>query len=342
MVAYHQLKPVQFFGLAKELGVSVMDRAMLILEIFERRAGTREAKLQIELARHRYMVPFFREYVRRAKMGEQIGFMGAGEYAVESRYRLIRRRIAAIVDELDLLRDRRKALIDRRHDSGLKSVVLTGYTSAGKTTLFNALTGEEKFIDGRPFATLDTYSRLIWVYGKKAILTDTIGFIDDLPPPLIDAFYSTLEEVIRAHIVLFVVDVSEPWGEFIRKFESSLDIFVELGVQFKRIVPVANKIDLIAVGDLRDRINYIRRYFPLVIPISAARKMNLDKLKVVLFHHIPGYTLLRLEGPVNVGYPMVRFNGSYMLVIPNQDLKHVVKRLEEMGVSYQVETARRS
>lgn len=336
VVAYHQLKPVQLFNLAKELGITVMDRVMLILEIFEKRAGSREAKLQIELARHRYMVPFFREYIRRAKMGEQIGFMGAGEYAVESRYRFIRRRISTIVDELDHLRDRRKALIDRRYDSGLASIVLTGYTSAGKTTIFNALAGEDKFIDGRPFATLDTYSRLVGIYGKKAILTDTIGFIGDLPPLLVDAFYSTLEEVIRANIVLFVVDVGESWKEFVRKFESSLDVFVEMGVQFKRIVPVANKIDLVSLNELRSRLNYIRRYFPLVVPISAARRTNMDKLKIVLFRHIPGYTLLRLERAVNVGYPVVRLNGSYVLVVPNQEVRRAVGLLEELGMGYEV------
>ncbi len=336
VVAYHQLKPIQLFNLAKELGVTVMDRIMVILEIFEKRAGTREAKLQIELARHRYMVPFFREYIRRAKMGEQIGFMGAGEYAVESRYRFIRRRISTIVNELDHLRDRRKALIDRRHGSGLPSIVLTGYTSAGKTTIFNALAGEDKFIDGRPFATLDTYSRLVVIYGKKAILTDTIGFIGDLPPLLVDAFYSTLEEVIRASIVLFVVDIGEPWDEFVRKFESSLDVFVEMGVQFKRIVPVANKIDLASLSELRSRLSYIRKYFPFVVPISAARGTNMDKLKTVLFRHIPGYTLLRLERAVNVGYPVVKLNGSHVLVVPNQEVRRAVELLEGMGMGYEV------
>ena len=222
VITYHELKPTQYVNLERSLGVRVMDRIQLILEIFDRRAGSREAKLQIELARLRHEIPRIREYIRLAKLGEQIGFLGAGEYAVEAYYRYVLNRVSVIKRELEEIRGRKERLVLKRKDAGLPEVVITGYTMAGKTTLFNRLTRDEKYRDGMPFATLSTYSHVVNICGAKVIITDTIGFIDDLPPLLIEAFYATITEIAHADLLLLVLDTSDEIEEFERKLRSSL------------------------------------------------------------------------------------------------------------------------
>ncbi|MQK95167.1 HflX family GTPase, partial [Escherichia coli] len=141
-IAYHSLTPLQAYTLEKLFKREVLDRVQVILKIFEKRAGSVESKLQIELARLRYNLPKVKEYVRRVKMGEQLGFMGAGEYAVDAYYRHVVRRISTIKKKLEQVRRGRAIHIKRRRELGLPEVVITGYTSAGKTTLFNRLVNE--------------------------------------------------------------------------------------------------------------------------------------------------------------------------------------------------------
>jgi GTP-binding protein HflX len=279
IITYHQLNPIQYVNLERKLRVRVMDRVLLILEIFEKRAGSKEAKLQIELTRLRLEIPRVREFIRFVKMGEQIGFYGGGEYAIEAYYRHMIRRASHIRRELERIRERRRELVLRRRSYGLPQVALTGYTSAGKTTLFNRLIKENKYVDGKPFATLDTYSRLAYFNGINAILTDTIGFIDDLPPLLIESFYATIAEVLNADLILFLADLSDDYEEFRRKFLSSLHIFMDLGVQRDRIIPVLNKVDLTDGQDLSDKLALVKQEFNDYAIISAKLGIGIDEMR---------------------------------------------------------------
>ena len=294
-VAYHTLAPLQVFNLEKLFKRRVLDRVYLILTIFEKRAGSTESKLQIELARLRYELPRVKEYLRRAKMGEQLGFMGAGEYIVDAYYRHMVKRMATIKRKLEEVRKNRAMHIQRRKRSGVPEVVITGYTSAGKTTLFNRLTNEDKLVDGRPFATLETYSRALDLWGKRVVITDTIGFIDDLPPFLIESFHSTLQEVTEADVVLLVVDGSDPPGELSRKLETSMETLGEVGVSRDRVIPVVNKVDKIGIGRVRELRSVLAKYFTWFIPISALTGFGIEALKAVLFFKVPGYILTKTQ-----------------------------------------------
>lgn len=294
-IAYHSLTPLQVFNLEKLLKRRVIDRVFVILLIFEKRAGSLESKLQIELARLRYELPKVKEYLRRAKMGEQLGFMGAGEYVVDSYYRHMVRRISTIRKKLEDAKRGRVMHIEKRREAGIPEVVLTGYTSAGKTTLFNRLVNEDKLVDGRPFATLDTYSRALDLWGKKIVVTDTIGFIDDLPPLLIESFHSTLQEIIDADRVLLVIDGSEPPEEIARKLETSLATLGEVGIGREKIIPVVNKVDKIRLEKVRSLRGVLGRYFSWFVPLSALTGFGIEALKAVLFFQVPGYSIVRMS-----------------------------------------------
>ncbi|MEM0469123.1 MAG: GTPase HflX [Pyrobaculum sp.] len=294
-IAYHSLTPLQVYNLEKIFKRRVIDRVLVILSIFERRAGSIESKLQIELARLRYELPKVKEYLRRAKMGEQLGFLGAGEYVIDAYYRHMVKRIATIKKKLEDVRWSRAMYIGKRREAGLPEVVITGYTSAGKTTLFNRLVYENKLVDGRPFATLETYSRLLNLWGKKIVLTDTIGFIDDLPPVLIESFHSTLQEIIEADMVLLVVDASEPFEEITRKLETSIETLGEVGVDKDKVMLVANKIDRLNRDSVFQISRLLKRYFTWFMPISAATGLGVDALKAILFFKTPGYAIVKLR-----------------------------------------------
>ena len=296
VITYHQLNPIQYVNLERRLRVKVMDRILLILEIFERRAGSKEAKLQIELTRLRLEIPRVREFIRLAKMGEQIGFYGGGEYAIEAYYRYMMRRVAHIRRELNAIKRRREMLVVRRRDYGLPQVALTGYTSAGKTTLFNRLARESKYVDGKPFATLDTYSRLVNFNGLNAILTDTIGFIDDLPPLLIESFYATIAEVLNADLILFMIDVSDDYQEFSRKFMSSIKIFNDLGIPRTRILPVLNKVDLMDGVNINDKISLVKGEFGDYVLISARTGIGIDDLRNAVRNRLEPLMISRRYG----------------------------------------------
>lgn len=295
-IAYHSLTPLQVFNLEKLFKRRVIDRVLVILTIFEKRAGSIESKLQIELARLRYELPKVKEYLRRAKMGEQLGFLGAGEYVVDAYYRHMVKRISTIKRKLDEVRRNRVMYISKRKEAGVPEVVITGYTSAGKTTLFNRLVHEDKFVDGRPFATLETYSRSLNLWGKKIVLTDTIGFIDDLPPVLIESFHSTLQEVIEADTVLLVLDGSEPLEEVARKLETSIETLGEVGVAKDKVILVVNKVDKLGLGAVSQLSGLLRRYFSWFVPVSALTGFGIESLKAVLFFKVPGYVIVKSRG----------------------------------------------
>ncbi len=239
------LKPTQEYNLASVLKVEIIDREKLILNIFERRASTAESRIQVKLAQLRYEMARAREKVRLAKRGEQPGFYGLGRYEVDDYYRDVKRRISTLKRRLDAVVKRRALYRRQRSKEGLPTISLAGYTSAGKTTLFNTLTREEHETGQGMFTTLLTYTRAISIDGSKYLLSDTVGFISKLPAYMIEAFRSTLEELTFSDLVVLVIDASEPIENMRKKYESSMKILNELQVQEDKIIYALNKIDLV-------------------------------------------------------------------------------------------------
>jgi GTP-binding protein HflX len=274
------LKPSQTYNLASMCKKEVIDRERLILEIFERRASTTESKTQIKLAQLRYDMTRAREAVRLAKAGEQPGFYGLGKYEADAYLLDIKNRAQALKKKLEKEVTKRQLHRNQRVKAGFKSISLAGYTSAGKTSLFNALTGETKTTASSVFTTLSTFTRAIDLDGDKVLLLDTVGFISKLPAYMIDAFKSTLEELSYASLVFLVIDISEPIMEIRRKLASSLDVIREFNVQETRIIYVLNKVDRTTAEDAFDKAGQMgllasRR----VIPISARTGYNVGQLK---------------------------------------------------------------
>jgi len=274
------IKPTQMYNLARMCKVEIVDRERLILEIFERRASTTESQIQIKLAQLRYDMARAREKVRLARAGEQPGFYGLGKYEADVYYLDIKRRAAALKKKLKNEETRRQLYRNQRTRAGLPTVSLAGYTSAGKTTLFNTLTGETKSTDKHVFTTLSTFTRAIDLKDKKVLLSDTVGFINKLPAYMIDAFKSTLDELTYASLVLLVLDVSDPIDEIARKFDSSLDVINKFKVPETKMVYVLNKVDLTTPEDAFDKAGDLNVLdSKRVLPISAKSGYNVDQLK---------------------------------------------------------------
>jgi GTP-binding protein HflX len=275
------MKPTQTYNLASICKTEIIDRERLILEIFERRASTTESQIQIKLAQLRYDMARARDMVRLARAGEQPGFYGLGKYEADVYYLDIRKRAALLKKKLEREEKRRQLHRNQRAKAGLPTISLAGYTSAGKTTLFNALTGEAKVTGQGVFTTLSTFTRAIDLQGGyKVLLNDTVGFISKLPAYMIEAFKSTLDELTYASLVLLVLDISEEVDEIDRKLESSLDVIKEFEVPNTKIIYVLNKVDLTTGEDASDKAGQLgildtRR----VLPVSAKTGYNINKLK---------------------------------------------------------------
>jgi len=286
VILYFDPPPTTVYLLQRETRKRVIDRVMLILEIFSLHAGSREAKLQIEAAEIRHRIPIIREYVRRAKMGEDPGFLGPGEYAID-RYRAsLERKLARIRRELEDLRKRRLSRLERRRAGGMAHVAIVGYASAGKTSIFNAITGEERPVGEEYFTTLHPKHKAVSHGGVKLVLVDTVGFIRRIPPEIVEAFHSTLEEIVYSDIIVFVVDVSQPLPDLEEKVRAGLETLADLGVTGleDKLVVAANKIDLVE-GDYADRVRDVSRIVeaPLgspvpVVPVSAVTGEGLEDL----------------------------------------------------------------
>lgn len=188
---------------------------------------------------------------------------------------------------------------ERRNFTGLYNISLTGYTGAGKTTLFNLFTSLNEYSDGKPFATLSTKVRRIKIMGRPLLLSDTIGFIDSLPELLFDAFYTTLGELLYADVILLVVDISEEIKEVKRKLEASLEILSRLSVPFSNIILVANKIDLVVPDDIRSKVSVLNEYSIDVVAISAKEKRGIEYLGKKIIEKLPGYMRFKLVVPKN-------------------------------------------
>jgi len=247
------LNAAQSYNLAKLCKVEVKDREKLILEIFAKRATTAEAKLQVELAELSYELPRAREKVKRAKLGEQPGFFGLGKYQVDVYIRMMKRRMATLKAKVAEVRDRREIFRYRREKTGRQTVAITGYTGAGKTTLFNRLTGETKEVDAGVFTTLSPTTRGVDLGRKRILFSDTVGFINRLPTYMIEAFKSTLEEVSFSDLALLLVDAGTPVERLEVNYMSCVTTLAELDVPESRILKVVNKVDLLAPEELEDK-----------------------------------------------------------------------------------------
>lgn len=294
VIFFNELKPSHAYNLKKALGVDVIDRFELILEIFASRAGSREAKLQIELARLKRELSFAKEYISLAKRGELHGFLGGGKYAVDAYYTYVNSRISKIERELEKIRRQKNSRWKKRIRAGLYNVALTGYTGAGKTTLFNRLTGQNRYVDGRPFATLSTVSRRIRIKGLPVLVTDTIGFIDSLPEMLFDAFYTTLGESTLADLLLLIVDVSEPEEEIKRKMLASISTLYSLAVPKSKILLVANKIDKIDGAEREAKRKILEKYTRNIVEVSALHGEGIEELKERIFETLPERTIEKI------------------------------------------------
>ena len=292
----NRLKPMQRYNLTKLLRLEVIDRFQLILEIFTSRAGTVEAKYQIELAKLQYELPMARENVRLAKTGEAPGFHGLGKYQVDVYSTMIKKRITYLRRKLEEISGRKSLSRTRRKEQSLFNIAITGYTSAGKTTLFNRLAKESLPEGNLLFTTLSTTTRGVVMDGRKVLLSDTVGFIDDLPHLLVEAFYSTLEEVSLADKVILILDASDSLREFERKLRTCISTLNEIGVFNNKILPILNKAD-IAHECLRKKELVNKLLGTVPISISAKTGVGLDALTVSIVPFLPSMRMVTLRIP---------------------------------------------
>ena len=244
-----ELTPVQGKNLEQAVGVRVMDRAELILDIFATRARSNEARLQVELAQLEYLLPrLARMWVHLSRIRGGIGLRGPGETQIETDRRLIRTRIARLKEKLEGVERHRAVLREGRNRRAVLSAALVGYTNAGKSSLLRALTGSDAFVEDRLFATLDTLSREVDVAsGVRIRVIDTVGFIRKLPHHLVASFRATLEEASAADVLLHVVDASHPhWDEHVSVVD---EVLADLQLSDRPVIHVFNKMDLVPDAD---------------------------------------------------------------------------------------------
>ena len=251
------LKPSQNYNLASKLHRNILDREALILEIFESRVSNSESKLQVKLAQMRYEMSRAREKVRLAKMGEQPGFFGIGKFEVDVYYNDIKHRMETIKSKLKKAGKQRELHRQSRKRLGFKTISLAGYTSAGKTTLFNKLTGEQRQKGDELFTTLSTTVRRLTIKQKAFLISDTVGFISKLPAYMIEAFKSTLEELLYSDLVVVVIDVSDSLFDLKKKFQSCKKTLNEIGVEQDRIIYALNKAELLDQNEILEKVGYL-------------------------------------------------------------------------------------
>lgn len=251
------LKPSQNYNLASVLHREILDRETLILEIFESRASSAESKMQVKLAQLRYEMSRAKEKVRLSSMGEQPGFMGIGKFEIDVYYNDIKHRMQTVRSKLEKAGKQRELHRQGRKRMGFKIISLAGYTSAGKTTLFNKMTGETRAQSEKLFTTLSTTTRRVNINREPFLISDTVGFISKLPAYMIDAFKSTLEELRYADTVIVVIDINNSILELKKKFASCMRTLDELGIEKEKMVYALNKSDLIQNTSLNEKVEIL-------------------------------------------------------------------------------------
>ena len=296
-IANGELTASQIRNLEDRLDAAVIDRTMLILDIFAGRARSAEGRLQVELAQLKYRLP------RLAGMGESlsrlgggVGTRGPGETKLETDKRHIRRRINALETALDEVVQRRETTRRGRQKSGKATAALVGYTNAGKSSLLNRLCGSDVYAQDQLFATLDpTVRKMEGLKGLEILLSDTVGFLRDLPHTLIDAFRSTLEESLSSELLLLVVDAADPEAEV--RLDVVRELLHSLQADQKPIFLILNKIDA-ATGDLTPFYTLAAREKMRIFPLSAHTGEGCEELKNALMRHFAG----EYEATVTVPY----------------------------------------
>ena len=243
-----ELTPTQQRNLEEALKIKVIDRTALILDVFGRHARTYEGQLQVDLAQHQYLLPrLVGQWSHLERLGGGIGTRGPGETQLETDRRLVRRRIQRIEKELDGVRQRRTLYMDRRKKASIPSASLVGYTNAGKSTLFNALSDAKVEAADQLFSTLDPITRRLRLpSGGELLLSDTVGFIQKLSPMVVAAFRATLEEMLGTDLLLHVIDITHPQAS--EQAEVVENTLADLGLSDKPRLLVVNKMDLLPDG----------------------------------------------------------------------------------------------
>ena len=298
-----ELTPSQQRNLENALNCKVIDRTALILDVFGQHASTHEGKLQVELAQHEYLLPRLAgQWSHLERLGGGIGTRGPGETQIETDRRLVRNRLQKIKADLDGVRKRRNIHMDRRKKSSIPMATLVGYTNAGKSTLFNALSDAKVTAANKLFSTLDPVTRRIRLpSGAPLLLSDTVGFIQKLSPSVVAAFRATLEELNESDILLHVIDVTHPKAQ-----EQTMVVqktLKELGLEDRPRLLVMNKMDLMAAqesdrtGDVNSMVknNQPMHEISSGILVSAAKGWNLDDL----LHEVEEL-LISIDGPLTV------------------------------------------
>ncbi len=312
-----EISPAQQRNLEAELKLTVMDRTEVILAVFGQRAQTKEARLQIELARTKYEAPRLkRMWTHLSRQGGTAGggggggggyLKGEGEKQIEIDKRLIKRKINLLMDELAEVQAHRKTQRVRRQRNGIPVFAIIGYTNAGKSTLLNALTDAGVFTEDKLFATLDTTTRkFILENNQEILLIDTVGFIRKLPHLVIAAFKGTLEEALEADILLHVVDCSHPMA--IEQSKTSLEVLKELGAEKTPIITVLNKID---AAENTENLQKLRLLYPKTVNVSALNAIGFEDLQKLMIEEIRNQRHL------------------VKLIIPQKDYHLVSKILQE-------------
>ncbi len=281
-----ELSPIQQRNLEAILKIKVIDRSALILDVFAKRAHTREGKLQVELAQHQYLLPrLVGQWRHLERLGGGIGTRGPGESQLETDKRLIQRKIQHLKKEIEQVKKHRELYRHQRRKVGIPIVALVGYTNAGKSTLLNALTEAEAFVEDKVFATLDPTTRRVMLPDQsRVLLTDTVGFIRKLPPAIITAFRATLEELAEASILLHVVDLAA--HNAAEQCQTVENVIAELNLTDKPRITALNKIDLLLDRNQKwgegEAIEYLSGWSletnTNTVLISAARKWGLTRL----------------------------------------------------------------
>jgi len=269
-----ELTPAQLRHIEEEVGRKIIDRTQLILDIFARRARTREGKLQVELAQLKYLLPrLVGASNALSRLGGGIGTRGPGETKLETDRRRIRARLHAISEAIEHVRRRRAQLRERRRKASVPTVALVGYTNAGKTTLFNTLTRAEAEASNALFVTLDPLVRQVRLPDNRQLLvSDTVGFIDRLPHTLVAAFRATLEEVAEADLILHVIDAAAPDRE--RRLSAVRRVLEEVDATDVPLVEVYNKCDMLTSDELRR----LQEQNPSAWCVSALTRQGVDNL----------------------------------------------------------------
>jgi len=294
-----ELSPTQQRNLEQALEVKIIDRTALILDIFAKRAQTHEGRLQVELAQHEYLLPRLAgQWSHLERLGGGIGTRGPGEAQIETDRRLVRQKIHRLKKEIEQVRKHRALYRRRRTAQGIPIVAIIGYTNAGKSTLLNALSKADAFVEDKLFATLDPITRRLTLPNKQQVLiSDTVGFIQKLPPTVIAAFRATLEELKEAQLLLHVVDITH---QNAAEQSTTVDkILSELGLGDMPRITVLNKVDLFVEGeeDISDLASTVEESGQQAVLVSAAKRWGLDKLLQMVERVLTG---ISLEQPYEV------------------------------------------